>query len=382
MIIQASNQPLPSENNQQKTTSQPSVYSYEDWYQSLLKYSPEVLERTKIPREVKGLYVTGHTAGLTSKYDHLVQLLNDTELNSLVIDVKEDSGFLTYKSNVPLVNEIRSDRKTFIRDIDALLHQAKENNVYTIARIVTFKDPFFAGAKPEYAMQKKTGGVWRDRHGISWIDPFRKEVWDYNIAIAKEAAEKGFDEIQFDYVRFPDNAKKVDREVAFVNPDQLTKAEAIAQFLAYAKEQLKDYPVFISADVFGLTTTTADDMGIGQQWELITATVDYICPMMYPSHYANRTYGLSVPDAYPYETVKNGLQDAIEKNNKVLQQGKSVAVIRPWYQDFTATWVKGHIKYGPDQVTAQIRAGKEHEIKEYLIWNAGNKYSEATWINQ
>jgi len=356
--------------------------TYDDWYQSSVRYAADYLDQTKISRQVKGLYVTGSTAGIESKFQHLVQLLNETELNSLVIDVKEDFGYVTYQSNVPLVNEVRSDRKTFIKDIDDLLRLARENNIYTIARIVTFKDPFFAGAKPEYAIQRKTGGVWRDKYGVSWVDPYRKEVWDYNIAIAKEAAEKGFKEIQFDYVRFPANSKKVDREATFNNPENLAKSEVIAAFLAYAKEQLKDYPVYISADVFGLTTTTVDDMGIGQQWELITATVDYISPMMYPSHYANRSYGIPIPDANPYATIKNGLEDAIEKNNKVREQGQNVAIIRPWYQDFTGSWVKGHINYGPKEVLDQIRAGNELGIDQYLIWNAGNVYSEGAWMNQ
>ncbi|OEF99653.1 GTP-binding protein [Vulcanibacillus modesticaldus] len=354
--------------------------TYYDWYQYPTDYSLFNLNRKKIPREVKGLYVSGHTAE-SIRIDQLIDLLNKTELNSLVIDVKEDGGYLTYKSNVPQVKEITSDRKTFISDIDALLQKARENNIYTIARIVTFKDPFLAGAKPEIAMQKISGGVWRDSKGVSWVDPYRKEVWDYNIAIAIEAAKKGFKEIQFDYVRFPAEGRRLDREVQFNNPENKTKAEIIAEFLKYAKEQLKDYNVFISADVFGLTTTVIDDMGIGQKWELITATVDYISPMMYPSHYGKWSYGLPIPDAYPYETIKFGLEDAIEKNNKVANQGNTPAIIRPWYQDFTATWVKGHIDYGAEEVLEQIKAGKDLGINEYLIWNPRNTYSERAWLN-
>jgi len=355
------------------------VLNYDTWYLSSTGYATENLAKTKIPREAKGLYVTGNTAS-NQKIDGLINLLQQSELNALVIDVKEDAGYVTYKSKVPQVMEITSDRKNFISDIDVLLQRLKENNIYTIARIVTFKDPFFAGAKPEIAMQRKNGGVWRDNKGVSWVDPFQKEVWDYNIAIAKEAIEKGFDEIQFDYVRFPENGAKVNREVAFDNPENKSKAEVIADFLTYAKEELKDYPIFISADVFGLTTTVVDDMGIGQQWELITQAVDYISPMMYPSHYANRTYGLPIPDAYPYETIKFGLLDAIKKNDKLLAEGKQVAIIRPWYQDFTATWVQGNIKYGPSEVNKQIQAGYELNINEYLMWNASNNYSQAAWL--
>ena len=356
-------------------------YTSDEWYQSYFNYSTETLDKSKIPVEAKGLYLTGNTAG-GPKFDQIIDLLNKTELNSLVIDVKQDSGYITYKSNVKEVNEIKSDRITFIKDIDKLMHKAKENNIYTIARIVTFKDPFYAGSKPEIAMQKKNGGVWKDRSGVIWVDPYNKTVWDYNIAIAKEAAEKGFDEIQFDYVRFPENGKKVDLEVAFNNPENRSKAQNIADFLAYAKEQLKDYPVFISADVFGLTTTVVDDMGIGQQWELITPVVDYISPMMYPSHYANRTYGLPVPDQYPYETIKFGLIDALSKNKKVAEQQVDVSTIRPWYQDFTATWVKGHISYGSKEVSQQIQAGYDLGVRQYMIWDSKNVYSQKAWLKE
>lgn len=354
---------------------------FEEWYKNPNQYSINNLEESKIPREVRGLYVTGSTAG-TPKYDHLIELLNSTELNSLVIDVKEDSGYITYKSDVPKVKEINSDKKTYMSDVDDVLRKAKENNIYTIARIVTFKDPYFAGTNTETAMRAKSGGVWRDRSGVMWVDPYQKEVWDYNIEIAKEAAEKGFNEIQFDYVRFPDNGKKVDAEVNFNNPDNLTKAETIAAFLSYAKEQLKDYPVFISADVFGLTTTVVDDMGIGQQWELISPTVDYISPMMYPSHYGPGLYGIPVPDTNPYKVIFSGIEDAKEKDSKLSKEGNSVAIIRPWYQDFTATWVNGYINYGSKEVIDQINAGNELGVTQYIMWNPGNNYSEGAWVKK
>jgi len=358
-----------------------SYYSYDNWYYSPTNYSIDNLYKTRIPREVKGLYITGYTAG-NSRLNHLIDLLNKTELNTLVIDIKEDGGYVTYPSDLKQVDEVGSNRKVFIKDLDLLLEKAKENNIYTIARIVTFKDPFLAGAKPEIAIQKKNGEVWRDNKNILWVDPYQKEVWDYNIAIAKEVAEKGFKEIQFDYVRFPANGKKVDEEVTYANQNDFSKAENIAEFLTYARKQMDGYPVYVSADVFGLTTSVVDDMGIGQQWELITTAVDYISPMMYPSHYGSMSYGLEVPDANPYETIKSGLEDAINKNIKEKTQGKVVATIRPWYQDFTATWVKGHISYGPKQIQEQIKAGKDLGIDQYLFWDSGNSYSEEAWLEK
>lgn len=228
-------------------------------------------------------------------------------------------------------------------------------------------------------MHRKTGGIWADNKGVVWIDPYRKEVWDYNIALAKEAAKKGFKEIQFDYVRFPDNGKKVDQEVAFYQQNGKPKQQVIADFLAYAKKELAPYNVYISADIFGLVPSVSDDMGIGQKWELVSPQVDYISPMMYPSHYANGTFGLAVPDARPYETIYHGLQDAQKKDAVLRNNKQQPAIIRPWYQDFTARWVKGHIPYGPPEVLAQIKAGRDLGVDEYLIWDAGNTYSEAAW---
>ncbi|NGQ96542.1 putative glycoside hydrolase [Brevibacillus sp. SYP-B805] len=340
--------------------------------------SPELLDKMKIPVKAKGIYLTGWSAG-GSNFQKLLNLVNQTELNAMVIDMKEDEGRVTYKSGIPLVQQTKADGTRFIADIDQLLQTLRENHVYPIARIVCFKDPYLAGKKPEWAMQRKTGGIWSDSKGVVWIDPYRKEVWDYNIAIAKEAAKKGFKEIQFDYVRFPDNGKRVDQEVAFYQQNGRTKQQVIAEFLAYARKELAPYHVYLSADIFGLVPSVSDDMGIGQKWELVSPHVDYISPMMYPSHYANGTYGLAVPDARPYETIRNGLLDARKKDDLIKAQHQRPATIRPWYQDFTARWVKGHIPYGPREVLAQIKAGQELGVDQYLIWDAANSYSEGAW---
>ncbi|WP_235828035.1 putative glycoside hydrolase [Brevibacillus migulae] len=349
-----------------------------EWMEDELLSSPQELDHAKIPVKAKGIYLTGWSAG-NSNFQKLLNLVNHTELNAMVIDMKEDEGRVTYQSGIPLVKEVNSDHTRFIPDIDQMMQTLQENHVYTIARIVCFKDPFLAGKKTGWAMQRKTGGVWSDKKGVVWIDPYRKEVWDYNIALAKEAAMKGFDEIQFDYVRFPDNGKKVDQEVAFYQQNGRAKQQVIADFLAYARKELAPYNVYISADIFGLVTSVSDDMGIGQKWELVSPRVDYVSPMMYPSHYANGTYGLAIPDARPYETIYHGLQDAQEKDQTIKAKQQQPAIIRPWYQDFTARWVKGHIPYGPREVQAQIKAGRDLGVEEYLIWDAGNTYSEGAW---
>ncbi|MFY0544732.1 putative glycoside hydrolase [Brevibacillus sp. H7] len=358
---------------QQEASSPTNIWSDEE-----LLSSPDRLNHMKIPVKAKGIYLTGWSAG-NNNFVKLLRLVDDTELNAMVIDMKEDEGRITYQSGVPLVKEVKADATTFIQDIDQLVQTLNDHHVYPIARIVCFKDPYLAGKKVEWAMHRKNGSIWSDSKGVVWIDPYRKEVWDYNVALAKEAAKKGFKEIQFDYVRFPDNGKKVDQDVAFYQQNGKPKQQVVADFLAYAKKELAPYHVYISADVFGLVPSVRDDMGIGQKWELITPIVDYISPMMYPSHYANGTYGLAVPDSRPYETIANGLRDAMEKDAVLRANNQPTAFIRPWYQDFTARWVKGYIPYGPAEVQAQIRAGRELGVDQYLIWDAGNSYSEGAW---
>lgn len=315
---------------------------------------------------VKGIYVSGHIAG-SAKLDNLIQLLDETELNAMVIDVKNDSGQLTYDSNVSLAQEIGSDQKKLISNMATTLQQLKTKGIYTIARIVTFKDPLLAGKKPELAMKAKTGNIWRDPKGVSWVDPYHPIVQQYNIEIAKEAASLGFDEVQFDYVRFPDNGKKVDQQVNFPYSHGLSKSEAIQQFLRKANQEIQSVP--ISADVFGLTTSSSDDMGIGQDWNQITQAVDVISPMLYPSHYSKGNYGVKQPDVQPYTIIKRAINDALYKNNMALQHYDRAAIIRPWYQAFTATWIKPHISYGKVEIMEQIKAAKEQGIDQYLLWN-------------
>lgn len=345
---------------------QTTPHSFDKKREPFLKNKPS-------PGKIKGIYVSGWIAG-SSKMNSLIELVERTELNAMVIDVKNDSGEVTYDSKVNKVNTLQADRKKMIPHINKLLQKLKNKNIYTIARIVVFKDPFFAGKQPSIALRKQDGGLWKDSKGIAWVDPYQAEIMQYNIEIAKEAASLGFDEIQFDYVRFPDNGKKLDREVKFNNPDNVTKAEQISLFLKEAKEQIEPLGVFLSADVFGMTTSSQDDMGIGQDWNLIAEQVDYICPMIYPSHYSTGNYGITHPDLKPYEIVYHALKDAKQKNEKLRKQQKSTAVIRPWFQSFTAKWVHPHLKYDEKQIQQQVKAAQDLGIEQYLLWNSQCKY--------
>jgi hypothetical protein len=305
----------------------------------------------------------------------LIDLVDRTELNAMVIDVKNDSGQITYDSKVPAADESGSDTRRIIPDLKQLLAQLKEKQIYTIGRVVVFKDPYMASRKPEWAMRSKNGGIWRDRKGTAWVDPYLSDVWGYTLDIAREAAGLGFDEIQFDYVRFPDNGDQVDREVAFRNPNGWSKPEAIRRFLQQAKEELAPLGVWISADVFGLTPSASTDMGIGQVWEQIAQEVDVISPMIYPSHYRSGTFGIAHPDLEPYAIVQKAVSDSLGRNRRLLEANKQPAAVRPWLQDFTATWVKPHRTYGNDEVRAQIEAAKSLGVDEYLLWNAGSTYT-------
>jgi hypothetical protein len=216
--------------------------------------------------------------------------------------------------------------------------------------------------------------VWKDNKETAWVDPYKEKVWDYNIQVAKEAALLGFDEIQFDYVRFPENGKKVDQEVKFDNPNNWTKAQVIENFLKKAKEQMGGQ-AYLSADVFGLTTSSDNDMGIGQDWSRISKQIDYISPMLYPSHYSSGVYGIKNPDLQPYAVIRKAIIDANGKNQLLAKSDSHIAEIRPWYQDFTATWVKPHKKYGTIDVKEQIKAAKEQGVEQFLLWNSSSTYS-------
>lgn len=322
---------------------------------------------------VKGIYVSAWSA-VGNKFEQLVDLVDQTDLNAMVIDVKNDSGQVTYPSTIPLVNEIGANSHVIIRDLKAKLLRLKEKHIYMIARVVVFKDPYLSMKKSNYAMMTQAGNVWKDSKGTAWVDPYKEEVWDYNIQVAKEAALLGFDEIQFDYVRFPENGKKVDQEVKFDNPNKWTKAQVIENFLKKAKEQIGGQ-VYLSADVFGLTTSSDNDMGIGQDWSMISKQVHYISPMLYPSHYSSGVYGIKNPDLQPYAVIRKAISDANGKNQLLKQADSHIAEIRPWYQDFTATWVKPHKKYGTMDVKEQIKAAKEQGVEQFLLWNSSSTYS-------
>ncbi len=340
-------------------------------------YSPQVKNGSfeSNPKiDVKGIFVTGNTAQ-SERMDEMIALIDETALNAIVIDVKDDVGYLLFSSVAAAKYNPNANDKVYIDDIKAFVAKLKEHDIYLIARIVSFKSPFYAQNHPDRAIvYKDSGKLYTDSDRLPWVSPHDRTMWEYNVEIAKEAAELGFNEIQFDYVRFP--AIGNPEAINYRNETDESQTATIQNFLKYAYEELKPYEVYISADVFGWAATATGGIGIGQHWEAVSNVVDYISPMMYPSHYGPNTFGLPVPDAYPYETIDRSVKDAIDRNKNLY----TPAGIRPWLQDFTATWVEGYIPYRTKEVKAQIEALKDNGINEYLMWNAGNYYRKNAFI--
>lgn len=330
----------------------------------------------KAPVKVKALYLTGWTVGSSKKVEHYVELAKTTEINTYVVDIKDDDGYVGYESQVPEVQANGTWKKKY--DADAVLKAFHDNGIHVIGRLVVFKDPVYSLKRSDLAIKSKSGGLWKDNNKLTWLNPYNKESWDYVISIAKEAVAKGFDEIQFDYVRFPSDGKAKDMDFTGIEKERY---EAICEFLAYAKEQIPEVP--ISADVFGIIMESPKDTErIGQYLEFIGKDIDYISPMVYPSHYA---YGqivnnvkFDIPDLEPYAVVYNTL---VKGKARIAQAGEYKAKVRPYLQDFTASWLKQNGKkmyqdYGAEQVRQQIQAVYDAGYDEWILWDASNTYHE------
>ncbi|GGA74047.1 putative glycoside hydrolase [Ornithinibacillus halotolerans] len=333
------------------------------------------------PDAVRGIYVTGHSAG-GSRLNSLLDLVNNSDLNAMVIDIKDDHGYLTFKpgEDSPFANI----GQNYIKDIQELMKTLEENEIYPIARVVVFKDSVLAQNRPELSFTEN-GTVWKNNRNEAFVNPFLQEVWDYNVEIAKFAAQLGFQEIQFDYVRFPEGFEHRDTvlnygtgEYADDGTDNVQKrVQAVTDFVAYAKQELEPYGVDVSVDIFGYSATIPEAPGIGQNFSKISENVDVISSMIYPSHWSNHYFGIPFPDTEPYR-----LTDEYAKvENEVLSKLDNPPVSRPWIQDFEAPWIYHGTglpvtQYGKNEVEAQIKALQDNGINEFLLWNAGNVYSE------
>lgn len=322
------------------------------------------------PDTIRGLYVN-RWAAIGGRMWDLVGVARRTEVNALVIDVKDDRGLTLYRSEVPLAREIGADtvypmRLTRVR---AVLDSMHALGIYPIARIVVVKDPLLARAKPEWAVKLRSdpSRPWLDENGSPWLDPHHEGVWRYAAELACEAVAMGFAEVQLDYVRFPDE-KAMWRESTFPLAGGRTRAQLIREQLLMMREWLRPLGVPLTADVFGLTTSDTTDMGIGQRWEEFIDAVDVVLPMTYPSHYAPGSYGIAAPNARPYQVIDRALEDAKRRSAGIVGAAKII----PWYQDFTL----GAPRYGVEHIRAQIQAGEDNGIPDWILWNPGSRYTE------
>ena len=330
------------------------------------------------PVKVKGIYVSGPVAGI-AKMDELIDLVDRTELNAMVIDIKNDEGKVTYKMQSEQVLEIDAGVR-YIPDIEELVAKCKEKDIYLIARIVAFRDPYLAEQKPEWAVHTRNGDIFRDKNGLAWVNPYCREVWDYLVEIASQAALVGFDEVQFDYIRFSTDIGEGEVDYG-PEAESVDKVQIITEFTEYLYEKLVPQGVYVAADVFGTVIDNETDQAIvGQDYVQMAGYLDYICPMVYPSHYHNGSYGITVPDAEPYRTIYAASSASVEELSAVPEESR--ANVRVWLQSFTAGWVSGHISYGPEQIRAQMKGAYDAGYDEWILWNAAVNYQPDAFLTE
>ena len=336
----------------------------------------EKTEKKSKQEHIKAVYLTGWTTGSKNKRESIIKDLNNYGFNAVVIDIKDEGGNVTYNSNVQTAIDINASSR-MISNIQEAIDDFHNSNIYVIGRIVTFKDPIYAKNISEHAYKTADGSLWKDYSGNNWPNPYDTATWDYPIALAKEAASYGLDEIQFDYIRFPSSEGKT-KNISFdFDSDTKSKSEVINAFLSKVMSELKDFDVTVSTDVFGITTKKRGDFEhIGQDFYEISKIVDVVCPMVYPSHYGTGEYGIKSPDKEPYKIIYGSLKDA--QNQFSVESGDTkFATIRPYLQDFTASWLKkgNYINYGTSAVTAQLQACYDLNIHDFTLWDPSNKYA-------
>lgn len=328
--------------------------------------------QTRLPIEIRltpftprAIYLSVYGIGNAKLRNAALELIRRSRLNALVIDVKGDRGMVAYRSVIPLAATAGAQRIITIPDLHALVDMLHRRGIYAIARIVVCKDDLLAAARPDLAVKRQDGSIYRDREGMRWVDPATRDVRAYDIAVAAEAAAAGFDEIQFDYLRFPD-----DSDVRL--PDAATeeaRVRAIGGFIDAARARLVPHNVFLAVDVFGYVCWNPEDLRIGQRLEDLLPRVDYLSPMLYPSGFTFGIPGCTDPVAHPYEIVRRSLERALERTHA------SPLRFRPWLQAFT-DYAFDRRQFGADQIREQIRAAEDAGTSGWMLWNPRNIYSD------
>lgn len=321
------------------------------------------------PSPSKGIYIPASKLKNKSYY---IELAQNTGVNSFIIDVKNDTGYLTFPTeNKKLVERGIVLAKPPIENISEIMHTLYEHNIYPIARVVAFKDSVVAKRNPYLAVQSAKGGIYYTKAGDTWLNPYDKRNWEYLLEICKEAKKVGFKEIQFDYIRFHES---MDSDRVLLD-DTKSKTEIITEFVEYMSKALHDEGIKISVDVFGAVVLSDIDANIvGQNFIDMSRYVDYISPMIYPSHYANGTFGIEYPHLKPYNIVQRTMSTAQSKIEQI--EGDKKAKLRPWLQDFTMGNLKPYKAYGEKEISDQIRGAYDAGVKDWIFWNASGKYTE------
>jgi len=342
----------------------------------------------KTPEPLKAIYMTSCVASTPSWRGKMAKLVEDTELNAMIIDIKDYSGTISIQTENPIFKE-NGGKGCRVSDMRQFIVELHGKGIYVIGRVTVFQDPYYTKIYPEQAVKRLSdGGVWKDRKGLSFVDVGAKPYWDYIVALSKESYDMGFDEINFDYIRFPSDGDM--KDINFTLSGGHTKAEALKNFFVYLRDQLKPTGMVMSADLFGMTTTNTDDLNIGQVLENTLPYFDYVAPMVYPSHYPPKFNGWADPNKHPYDIVKFSMSRAVERaeatTTTIFIDGESrigtttPAVytkpsfdrkkLRPWLQDFSYP-----VTYTPEMVKTQIQATYDSGLTSWMLWDPGNKYT-------
>ncbi len=331
-----------------------------------------VVTHIETPSEVKGVYVSSWVAGSANLFSKIVKMVDTTELNTVVIDIKDSTGKISFEMKNPDITQYKSTEKR-IAAPKKLIADLHSKGIYVVGRLTVFQDPYMAKLNPDWAIKtKSTGAVWKDNKGLSFLDPSNEDVWKYIVDIANESYAMGFDEINFDYIRFPSDGNM--KDIAYPNEGgTITRADIMKNFYEHLHEALKDSGIKTSADMFGLVTTSKDDLGIGQVLEKALPYFDYICPMVYPSHYAKGSYNIAEPAKHPYEIVKTSMEGAVARAKAI---GEDPAKLRPWIQDFNLG-----ATYTADMVRTQMQATYDVGLNSWLLWDAANTYTASALLS-
>lgn len=362
--------------------------------QALEALKEKKTEHIKTPESVKAIYMTGWVAGTSKWRSELLDFIKKTEINSLVIDVKDYTGEVAFDTKSEIIDKSGSE-KIRIPDLKEFIKILHENGIYAIARITVFQDPYYAKFNPATAVKTKAGLNWKDKKGLMYIDPSAEEFWNYIAEIAKESEKAGFDELNFDYIRFPSDgnmkdivfpiSEKIWRELNTEPPlfakgesegegvnSSLAKEVLLERFFKYLQNTLKSTGIPISADVFGMVMTNYDGLNIGQVLERIHPYFDFIAPMVYPSHYPATFQGFKNPAAHPYEVVKYSMGRGVER---MLAASSSPSKLRPWLQDFDLG-----ATYDAEKIRAQIQATYDSGLTSWMMWDPSNKYTRDGYL--